>query len=137
MLEFFRLLLVVFLVLHGIGHIIWFLAAWTPISAGVKDGPWILPGDVTIRSPIGKLLGLLALAVMLIFVFSALLLLLNERAWAGWAEMAVFLSLGRDGRVPVVRGGRALAASVARLDAHQRHRRQPRAHVPLRAGAQC
>jgi len=92
MLEFFRLLLVVFLVLHGIGHIIWFLAAWTPISAGVKDGPWILPGDVTIRSPIGKLLGLLALAVILIFVFSALLLLLNERAWAGWAEMAVFLS---------------------------------------------
>ena len=116
MLDLFRLLLVAFLILHGIAHIIWFLAAWTHVSAGVKDGPWILPGDVTIRSPIGKLLGLLALLVVFIFVFAALLLLLREPAWAGWAEMGVFLSFGAV--VPWLRqspGSTAVTAIIANL----------------------
>ena len=94
MLDLFRILLVVFLVMHGIGHIIWFLAAWTPVRAGVKDGPWLLPGNVTIRSPIGKLLGLLALVVVIVFVVAAAGLLLMEPWWAAVAEFGVFLSFG-------------------------------------------
>jgi len=94
MLDFFRLLVVVLLTMHGITHLIWFLAAWTPIRTGVGGGPWILPGNVTIRSPIGRVLGLLALAVVCIFVFAAMGLLLKQPWWAGWVEIGVFMSFG-------------------------------------------
>ena len=92
LLDTFRILLALLLAMHGIGHVIWFLAAWTPVRAGVRDGAWVLPGDVTIRSPIGKVLGLLALMVVAIFVFAAAGLLLKQIWWAAWAEMGVFLS---------------------------------------------
>jgi hypothetical protein len=114
MLDLFRVLLALLLVMHGIGHIIWFLAAWTPIRAGVREGPWVLPGDVTIRSPIGKILGLLALLVVAIFVFAAGGLLLKQPWWAGWAEMGVFLSFGAV--VPWLRqspGSTAITAIIA------------------------
>lgn len=92
MLDVFRILLVVFLFMHGIGHSIWFLAAWTPVRAGVRDGAWILPGNVTIRSPIGRVLGLLAGVVVVIFVVAAAGLALQEPWWAAWTEVGVFLS---------------------------------------------
>jgi hypothetical protein len=79
--ELFRLLAVTFLAMHGIGHILWFLAAWTPIRAGVSDSAWSLPGDVTIRSALGRVWGLLALAAMIAFLAAAVALL---GAWAGW-----------------------------------------------------
>lgn len=92
MLDVFRILLVVFLFMHGIGHSIWFLAAWTPVRAGVRDGAWILPGNVTIRSPLGRLLGLLALAVAFVFVVAGVGLWRQEPWWAAWTEVGVFLS---------------------------------------------
>lgn len=92
MTDVFRILVVVFLAMHGLGHIIWFLAAWTPIRAGVRDGPWILPGNVTIRSPIGRLLGLLALVVLIAFVVAAVGLLSKEPWWAALTEIGVYLS---------------------------------------------
>lgn len=116
MLELFRLLLVVFLVMHGIGHSIWFLAAWTPVRAGVRDGSWVLPGNVTIRSPIGRVLGLLALAVVVIFVVAGIGLLLRQPWWAAWTEVGVFLSFGAV--VPWLRqspGTTALNAIFANL----------------------
>jgi hypothetical protein len=116
MIDLFRILLAGMLAMHGIGHIIWFLAAWTPIRAGVQDGPWLLPGNVTIRSPIGKVLGLLALVVVVIFVFAAVGLLLKAPWWAGWAEVGVFLSFGAV--VPWMRqspGSTALTAVIANI----------------------
>ena len=92
MLDLFRLLVVVFLVMHGIGHIIWFLAAWTPFKAGVGDGPWILPGDVTISSPVGKMWGLLALVVLVLFLSAAAGLVLQETWWVGATNLGVILS---------------------------------------------
>jgi len=92
MLDLFRLLVVVFLVMHGIGHIIWFLAAWTPIKAGVGDGAWILPGDVTISSPVGKLWGLLALMVVVLFLSAAAGLVLQATWWGSATRFGVFLS---------------------------------------------
>jgi hypothetical protein len=94
LLELFRLGLVALLVLHGIAHSIWFLAAWTPVRAGVRDGPWVLPFNVTIRSPIGRILGLVALLVVVVFVVAAVGLLLKQPWWAAWTEIGVFLSLG-------------------------------------------
>jgi len=91
--EIFRLLVVVFLVLQGIGHVIWFLAAWTPIKAGISDGAWLLPGDFNITSVPGKIVGLVALLVLVLFVLSALALLAGEPWWRGSTQMAAFLSL--------------------------------------------
>ncbi len=94
MLDLFRILVVVMLAMHGIAHITWFLAAWTPIHVGVRDGPWMLPGKVTIRSPIGRVLGLLALVVVITFVAAAASLLFGQPAWRSIANAGVFLSLG-------------------------------------------
>ena len=94
LLDLFRLLAVVLLVMHGLSHVIWFLAAWTSVRTGVGDGPWLLPGDVTISSPIGKVLGLLALIVVVAFLAAAALLLAGLPSWRGLANTGVFLSYG-------------------------------------------
>ncbi len=94
MLDLFRVLLVVMLCLHGITHIIWFMAAWTKVDVGVRDGPWILPGNVTIRSPIGRVLGLLALVALVVFLVAAGALLLQLPGWRSVANIGVFLSYG-------------------------------------------
>ena len=94
MLDLFRILVALMLVMHGLSHLIWFLAAWTGVRTGVGDGPWILPGEVTIRSPIGKLLGLLALVVMVVFVTAAVMLLAGLEGWTSVANVGIFLSYG-------------------------------------------
>ncbi len=116
MLDLFRILVVVFLLMHGLGHILWFLAAWTRINVGFGDGRWALPGDITIRSPIGRALGLLALVVLVMFVTAALGLLLKQPFWASWTQVAVFLSFGTV--VPWLRqspGSTALYAIAANI----------------------
>lgn len=92
MTDLFRILVVIFLAMHGIGHIIWFLGAWTQLKVGMKDGAWILPGNVTIRSPLGKAWGLLALAALVIFVAAALALLVQEPAWRPATSIGVIVS---------------------------------------------
>jgi len=93
-LDLFRVLVAVVLVMHGLSHTLWFLAAWTSVRTGVGDGPWVLPGEVTIRSPIGKVLGLLALVVVVVFVAAATMLLASNAGWREVANMGVFLSYG-------------------------------------------
>jgi hypothetical protein len=90
--DLFRLLVVVFLVMHGIGHLIWFLAAWTRIRAGVGDGPWGLPGAVTIRSPLGKAWGLLALLAAVLFSWAGLALLAGLPAWRSLMFFGIVVS---------------------------------------------
>jgi hypothetical protein len=92
--DLFRILVVVFLAMHGVGHLIWFLAAWTPLRSGFGEGRWILPGEVTIRSPLGKLWGLAALLVVLLFVAAALALLGQSLQWRTLANSGVILSFG-------------------------------------------
>ena len=94
MLDLFRILVALMLVMHGLSHLIWFLAAWTGVPTGVGDGPWLLPGEVTIRSPIGKLLGLLALVVVVVFVAAAVMLLAGLEGWTSVANVGIFLSYG-------------------------------------------
>ena len=90
--DLFRLLVTVMLVMHGLSHIIWFLAAWTSVPTGVGDGSWILPGEITIRGRIGKALGLLALIVVVVFTTAGLMLLAGMETWNGVANIGVFLS---------------------------------------------
>jgi len=94
MLDFLRILVAAMLVMHGAAHILWFLASWTSVPTGVGDGPWILPGNVTIKSTIGRILGLLALIVMVVFVFAAMMLVAGLANWRSVANIGVFLSYG-------------------------------------------
>jgi len=94
MLDLFRVLLAAMLVMHGLSHIIWFLASWSSVRTGVGDGSWLLPGNVTISSPIGKVLGLLALIVVIVFTAAAAMLLAGLPTWTGIANIGVFLSYG-------------------------------------------
>ena len=82
------------LCIHGLSHIIWFLASWSSVRTGVGDGSWLLPGNVTISSPIGKVLGLLALIVVIVFTAAAAMLLAGLPTWTGIANIGVFLSYG-------------------------------------------
>jgi hypothetical protein len=75
-------------------HVIWFLAAWTPLRSGFGQERWILPGNVTIRSPLGKLWGIVALVVMLLFVAAAVALLAGSLDWRTMANSGVILSFG-------------------------------------------
>jgi hypothetical protein len=94
MTDLFRILVVLFLAMHGIGHVIWFLAAWTRVRSGFGSGRWILPGDVTIRSPLGRLWGIFALVVTLLFVGAAMALLAGALSWRAMANSGVILSFG-------------------------------------------
>lgn len=94
MTDLFRILVVVFLAMHGVGHLIWFVAAWTPVRSGFGQERWILPGAVTIRSPLGRLWGLAALLVTLLFVAAAVALLAGSLQWRSIANSGVILSFG-------------------------------------------
>jgi hypothetical protein len=94
MLEVFWLLVVAFLFMHGLVHLLWFLASWTSVRLGFGDGNWILPGEVTIGSKVGKLWGLAALVVLAFFTVAAVGLLLKEDWWSGAANIGLFLSYG-------------------------------------------
>ena len=91
-LDLFRLLVAIVLLMHGISHILWFLASWTSLPTGVRSGKWILPGDVTIRGRVGKALGLLALIVVAVFTIAGAMLLAGSEGWNGIANIGVFLS---------------------------------------------
>lgn len=94
MLELFRILAIVFLIMHGMVHLLWFLAAWTRLPTGFRHGPWVLPGDATIRSPLGKLWGIGGVIVFGLFTLGAIGLALREPTWANWTNLGVFLSYG-------------------------------------------
>jgi hypothetical protein len=90
--DVFRLLVVVFLAMHGIGHLIWFVGSWSGLIRDTGSGAWSLPGAVTLRSPIGRLWGVIALATTVVFVVAALLLLSGSTAWRTWTLLGVILS---------------------------------------------
>jgi hypothetical protein len=90
--DFFLVLVVLMLWAHGISHVIWFLASWTSMPTGVGDGKWILPGEITIRGRVGKVLGLTALFVVAVFITAGAMLLAGIETWNGVANIGVFLS---------------------------------------------
>lgn len=93
MLDLLRILVAILLLMHGLTHVLWFLASWTSVRTGVGDGPWLLPGDVTIRSPIGKVQGLLALVAVAVFGTAAMLLFADLPGWTTVANLGVFISI--------------------------------------------
>ena len=76
-----RIAAAVFVALHGLGHIIWFMATWAHWSLGGSgradlarhEGAFLIPA----LSAMGKLVGLLALAVLVGFVATS---------WGIWTQ---------------------------------------------------
>jgi hypothetical protein len=90
--DVFRILVVIFLAMHGLGHLIWFLGAWTSVIKGIGEERWSLPGDVTIQSPIGRVWGLVALAALLAFLGAGAALFSGSAAWRTWTYLGIVLS---------------------------------------------
>ena len=91
--ELLRLLLVAFLVFHGLSHIVWFMVAWTPWKFDIGNEPWILPGDVTLTSWVGRIVGLVALVAMGFLLVGAVVLFGQEAWWRGVARWGALLSM--------------------------------------------
>jgi hypothetical protein len=88
-----RWVVVVFMTIHGVGHLIWFVSAWVPGRSIVNDRPWLLPGDITISSPTGRLYTVLALLAMVGFLGAAIALAGGRDSWTTRAMASSALSL--------------------------------------------
>lgn len=73
-------IIAIVLLAHGIGHIMPFMAAWTPqrSQVGFSDASWIFSGDVGVGSPIGQAFALLGLIALIGFVAGALGLVTHQ-----------------------------------------------------------
>jgi len=76
-----RWVIAIFIAIHGVGHAIWFAGAWVPRTSLVNDRPWILPGEIRITSPTGRLFSLLALVAMIGFLGVAFGLASGSDSW--------------------------------------------------------
>lgn len=86
-------IIVLALLMHGVGHITFFFAAFTPVSMDFAPNPWILPGAFTVDSPVGKAFAVLWLVAMIGFVAAALGLASNQSWWPPVAVAASVISL--------------------------------------------
>ena len=78
---------------HGIGHVGGFLTAWTNLPMGFTEQPWVLPGDVLMKSPLGRAFGLLWLVALVFLVGAGLGLLLRRTWWPTVGIIGAVLSL--------------------------------------------
>lgn len=88
-----RLIVAIILVMHGLGHVMGFSAAWTPAKMGLSDRPWIFSPGITIDTPVGQAFGLLWLVAMVGFVASGLGLLFSQGWWPQLAIASAVVSL--------------------------------------------
>jgi hypothetical protein len=80
------------LLAHGIGHIMGFLAAWTPIPVGFTNSTWLF-GGATISGTVGKLFGLVWLVALAGFVAAGIGLLADRDWWQMAAVVSAVVSL--------------------------------------------
>lgn len=74
--------------MHGIGHIAGVTTAIWPKSGGFNlERPWILPGNVLVTGPVGKVWAVFWLAALILIVASAVGLFIGAD-W--WRQLAVF-----------------------------------------------
>lgn len=78
---------------HGIGFTMWFLAAWVPgTSVTPTPGHVLLADDVAITSPIGKVAGLVSLAIVVGFLLVALGMFTGASWWPALAVVMAVIS---------------------------------------------
>lgn len=85
--------LAIVLVIHGLGHVMFAMAAWTKTDVGFTANPWILPGDVTVDSLAGTVSAIIWLLALLGFLAAAFGLVTQTGWWPGVAVGAAALSL--------------------------------------------
>lgn len=85
--------LILALIAHGLGHVMSFLSAWTTVPMGFTNSPWIFSQDVFITSPIGRLFGLFALAVVAVTAAAGIGALSGRPWWPTAAVIGAVLSL--------------------------------------------
>lgn len=88
-----RWLIAIAMLMHGVGHIMFFLESFTGSPMGFSSEPWLLPGAFTVTSPVGKAFALLWLLAMLGFMAAAIGLLLRQTWWPALAVGAAVISL--------------------------------------------
>jgi hypothetical protein len=78
---------------HGIGFTMWFLAAWVPgISVTPTPGHALVADDIAITSPIGRVAGLVSLAVVVGFLLVALGMFTGASWWPSLAVLTAVIS---------------------------------------------
>src|SRR5215470_17939471 len=90
-----RYIIAVVLLVHGIGHIMPFMAAWTPkiSKVGFSDASWIFSSGVGVESLIGQAFALLGLVALIGFVAGALGLVTHQAWWPTITIVAAVISL--------------------------------------------
>lgn len=88
-----RWLIAIAMLMHGVGHIMFFLEAFTGSPMGFSTAPWLLPGGFTVDSPVGKAFALLWLLAMLGFMAAAIGLVARQEWWPALAVAAAVVSL--------------------------------------------
>lgn len=88
-----RWLIVLAMLMHGVGHMVFFLEAFPGSPMGFADAPWLLPGAFTVTSAVGKAFALLWLLAMLGFLVAAVGLLRRKEWWPALAVASAVISL--------------------------------------------
>jgi hypothetical protein len=87
-------LLAFVLIMHGLGHAMGFIAAWTPgVDVGFTGAPSILWSGAMVESAVGKAFGLLWLVALIASVGAGYGLLFGHEWWRALAIASAFISL--------------------------------------------
>jgi hypothetical protein len=88
-----RYLLAFALFMHGLAHLSGFFAAWTKAEVGYPARPALFSKKVTLKSPLGKVFGLLWPAAALALVAGGFGLAFGQGWWPGAALLGAGVSL--------------------------------------------
>jgi hypothetical protein len=88
-----RISAAIVLAVHGLGHLMGFLAAWTTVPVGFSTRPWLLSPGITMSSGVGRGFGLLWLASMAFLAAAGVLILVREKRWRALATGGSLISL--------------------------------------------
>lgn len=83
----------IFFIMHGLGHTMGFLAAWTRLDVGFTDESWILPGEVHVRDHVGQAWGMLWLVALVGWVVSGVGVIQGAEWWPALAKGSAVVSI--------------------------------------------
>jgi len=74
-------LVMIVLIAHGIGHVTGIMESWTSIEVGFSDKPWILGGNYTTETTVGKAWGVFWLVALFAFLGSGISVAMGSESW--------------------------------------------------------
>jgi hypothetical protein len=88
-----RWFIIIVLLAHGVGHVMGFMAAWTPVPMGFTDRPSLLSDTITIQSAAGRAFGLLWMLALVAFLAAVFGLIGHQEWWRALVIAAAVISL--------------------------------------------